>query len=353
MRSTTEIIQILNERKKVYEEKRKKRRSALSLIAAVAAVVIVMTAIPVGALIIANRANQPAEIPDAELTVSTAQTESFTAENSDNTKTEYSVSIRNVTSSAVKESGVLHGSREVGIAFWTHSGGVEYGDGGKWHRITASIYNKYSPDADRYQADIVVTDGSKELYHITDNGTADVTEEYIFTYIECEIFIPDDMEYGEIYLYFNITGHDAGPIADYTDSPYRTLSVNFFQKYGAKIVRYGADVLPYDREALSEAFDGGIRNTVYNAIEQLYYINNDIKRGSLPDDEKERETVLKSRQRYIDFLTAYKADNEEEYAAIVAEFCENEPKQYDRDGNLIDKPRMRHDPLEDAADGER
>jgi cytoskeletal protein RodZ len=175
MKTYEEMTESILQKTEKRRAKLARRKRLLSLFAAVAAVVIVMTAIPVGALIIANRANQPAEIPDAELTVSTAQTESFTAENSDNTKTEYSVSIRNVTSSAVKESGVLHGSREVDIAFWTHSGGVEYGDGGKWHRITASVYNNYSPDADRYQADIVVTDGSKELYHITDNGTADVT----------------------------------------------------------------------------------------------------------------------------------------------------------------------------------
>ena len=61
MKTYEETAAALISRKAEYEKNKETRRLRLSLIAAIAAAVILLTAIPVGSIMIANRANQPEE----------------------------------------------------------------------------------------------------------------------------------------------------------------------------------------------------------------------------------------------------------------------------------------------------
>ena len=74
MKTTAEIMDILNKRKNLYEEKQNKRKKTLKIVSAVAAALILFTALPVGAVIISRQAKQPAEIPAPEQTAAAAET---------------------------------------------------------------------------------------------------------------------------------------------------------------------------------------------------------------------------------------------------------------------------------------
>ena len=74
MKTTAEIMDILNKRKNLYEEKQNKRKKTLKIVSAVAAALILFTALPVGAVIISRQAKQPAEIPAPEQTAAVAET---------------------------------------------------------------------------------------------------------------------------------------------------------------------------------------------------------------------------------------------------------------------------------------
>ncbi|MBQ3869338.1 MAG: hypothetical protein II777_02230, partial [Clostridia bacterium] len=177
MKTTEMMMQSLNERKRSYDEKRKIQKRRLSVIAAFAAAVIVITAIPVGSIMIANRANQPIEAPGFDTDLYTTDTERVNNTNILDLKTPFISKIMitenhlsNITDMTVtdadpsKQPGVMRSYKE-GDRFLYINEGLDGNipvDGGLLRRTNALFAHEFTDEADNYQLDVVFTDGANE-----------------------------------------------------------------------------------------------------------------------------------------------------------------------------------------------
>ena len=318
------------------EKQNEKKKKRLSLITAVAAALILLTAIPVGSVMIANRAGEP--IDTAEMTTA-ANTEKTPDENAGNEEfiVDFSASEKAVTDGEP----VFYGQTEIYLdgtderAKETEDGYLRY--------VKAMCVVRPSSEYEYYQADIVYTDGEVELYHITHKDKQDYDS--IVISFDFDLLIPDEIEYGEVHFYFNLLSNGTETVEDYALDPYGECCLNFAHKYERLAVSYGQKTPEVNRNDLITGLNINMRENIYWIVSNLYGINETSENVAIYYPTKYEEN-LRLKKLYEKILISYREENEEEYAGIIQEFIERSPKVYDKDGKL-DHINWRHDPLED------
>ena len=338
------------------EKQNEKRKKRLSLIAAVAAALILFTALPVGAFIISRQAKQPVSADtDSQLSA-----EFVTDENGVFKKIEISdISEMIITaedpSNIVDMTAAAAPLSELPARFRMDKDGERYlyfnnelegnkpTEDGLLRRTYAQFAHVFTGNENNYQIDIVFSDGEKEICHETYVGQKDL-QGMINIIFDFYLLVPYDLEYGELRFYFNLLESGAETISEYDVDPYNKMCVGFAQKYQCMRVSYGDEMPERSREELLAHVDRDLHEYIYGYVDLLYKIN----RGEGLVVSAERREFMKEMCTKI--LKAYKNENEEAYAEIIKEFCDNEAGEtYDSNGNLIDKPHLRHDPLEDIT----
>ncbi len=327
------------------EKQNEKKKKRLSLIAAVAAALILFTALPVGAVIISRQANQPAEMyKTATETVAGTVTEKAPDKTILSENAEY---IRNLTTSGSKTSGsgAIYGDgMDMNLDITPETSILV--DGGFLHHVLVRCFRPVPSDSDDYQADILVTDGSVELYHLTYKTKIDVScSIHSFNF---DLFVPDGLEYGEVHFYLNILKDENETIGDYSSEPFGECCVNFVQKYGLIRCSPGVKVPEADRMTLLTGISNGLHDSILWAVGQLYRINESLENDRLNNNSR-YEDDLRMKPIWEKILISYRSSNEEEYNRIISEFVDSSPKVYDKYGNLKEPSIQLHDPLEDIA----
>ena len=319
------------------EKQNEKKKKRLSLIAAVAAALILLTAIPVGSIMIANRANQPVDKDDQQYSVYTERI--FKNRILEKSNLSY---IRNVTviEDAPEKFNMPRNEGFASINIINASEtAVKANEGHLW-RAGAYAVHDFSAEADSYQADIVISNGINDIYHATYvnetslNGLTAVGFDFY-------LYVPDGMEYGEIRFYFNVIDHSEKTIINYKKNPFAEICANYAQKYQLMITSYGYETPSADKDALARKIEESMHLYIYNCVENLYNLNDNNNYDSMDVEKREQKKAM-----LTDILTKYRSDNAEEYAKIIEEFCANDDKVFDKDGNPVERPIYRRDPLD-------
>ncbi len=342
MKTYEETAAALISRKAEYEKNKESRRLRLSLIAAIAAAVILLTSIPVGAVIIGSSAKEPIAEDTAATTDNTPH-----FEYSDETVKEY---LRNP--SAFEQSPQKHqmSSRYEGVTDLAMKKTEEPDKkvpGGYLHSLTFCIRHVFTSEYANYQFNVILDIGDGEKYQIVYRNEKSVEEGYTIVAVTFDLFIPDGVEYGEVYAYFNLLASDTDEISEYDVAPFGKRCLNFYKKYGVAVYSEGADAPKLSRGELTEYFNDNIHSAIYGSVEELYLVNENLKNGLSYNGENEDNTHIRQ-ENGIKNLTEFKKDYPGDYAEIIKEFCENgTEKVYNSNGELIRESHYRHDPLED------
>lgn len=331
---TESIIQKTEQRKKSLE--RKKRR--LSLIAAVAAALILFGSITVGAALIVGRANRPAEMPDTE---SDRLTDTASAVPVQPDNTEY---FRNMTAlGEIPESG--HGMSIVtGYAMLYIEDAYDAAkkaDGGYLHYMYVQCTADFTAEYDNYQIDLIITDGNEEVARLTYNNEESAFDPLVA--YNLDLFIPDGLEYCEVYLYFNLLDHETASIENYAADPYCKACAAFAKKYGYIITSYGVDKPETDRATLMTHIENDLHDYIFKSINRLYWYN-DIGLNFIRsvDGQQAYENALKNKEFIEDNLISFRKDRKEDYDIIIHEWIGYKMKR----NSQITDPGYYHDPLE-------
>ena len=343
MKTYEQTISDLFARKAEYDKKVQKRKQLISTVAAVTAAVLLITAIPVGAFIISHRADLPVEIPDTGSTISTDTTpvKPVLPEN-----TEY---FRNVTP-LNDMSGSMHGMPILGTYamlyiedVWNY---VTKVDGGYLHYMYVQCTADFTAEYDNYQIDLVLTDGNEELYHLTYNNEESAFNPLVAYNID--LFIPDGLEYCEVYLYFNVLDHETPFTENYADnhSCYKACAA-FAKKYGYIRTSYGVEKPEIDRENLIASIEKSLHGYIYYCIGELdaYHNRDRLNFIRTIHGQSAYESELLRKALIEDALISYKKDRKEDYDAIVQEWIDYQTERY---GQGLNNGEY-HDPLEDLS----
>lgn len=357
MKTTQMMMESLYKREKEYEQKRAANRRRLSAAATVAAAILLITAIPVGSFLIANRAGQPADTSD--IGTQLQETRGAVSTKAEDAKTELTnipekIIITNLTERV--DTGSQNGGGEIFPEGEIHLN-LQLDEIGK-DRIRlgaeATACHIFEYDARNYQIDIIVTDGENELYHLTINDEKfKKSDGYNDTYVDYtfDMSVRTDIRYCEVYYYFNVLSNDTESIAEYDKNPHSKLNGYFI--YDADYKCFYSDTERHlyswnnDRGAAENYYENTVLpGRIYETVCQLYYINQSLARGyTVPSLDYSQRDLM------IERLAAFKNNKPEAYERLIEEFKSRQPKVYDRYGNLREETdywNLLHDPLEDV-----
>ncbi len=336
------------------EKQNEKKKKRLSLIAAVAAALILFTAIPVGSIMIASRANQPMEAPGFDTDLYATDTERVNNTNILDLKTPFirnmtitadnSSSFSDITTTAIPSSDLPQNYRlKDGGRYLELFDGLEGNkltDGGLLRRTYMQFAHEFTGNEVNYQVDIVLSDGEHEICHETYVGQEDL-HGMINIILDFYLLVPDRLEYGELHFYLNALEKDEEAVSEFDDEPISKMCVGFAQKYQCMQISYGDEKPKRSREELLKCVDEDMHSYIYWCVDDLY----SLKNGAGRNMSAEKRELMK--EIYTAILMSFKADHPEEYKQIIEEFRDNDVKTYDKNGNLKDTLIYRHDPLED------